>query len=643
MSELNPGEALFKQYGKSFQEKIFQGLLSDHTWAAQMTEVMLPTYFDLRYLAYLSDKYFKHHVKYKTFPTMALLISIIKDELKEQNNAVLKEQIVEYLGRMRASPDMGDIAYVKDRALDFCRKQALREALEKSVELISGDKYDAVVDLMRKAVSVGLPVSVGHDFFEDMEARFVKISRLACPTGLEQLDQKTILNGGLGKGELGVIVANTGVGKCTTGDATITIRHPEVTIDGTRYKPWDRLTTEHGSIFARDVIEADKISYSDCTRQIKIGDLFLELGLSVDSECETISIWPIEALSFDGFYQIEGFRTTEPLDTLVLQTDDNDSLEAAYDHIMLAGEDRGWQKLKDLSVGDCVVSHNRSPKITSIVQGKQRQTLFDLQVAICHSYMTNDMLSHNSHFLVSLGSHALKVGKNVVHYTLELSETAVGIRYDSHLTGIASNDIQDSKQEVLEQYKSAELGRLIIKEYPTGGATVNTIRNHLEKLALRGFIPHMIIIDYADIMRSSREYDALRLELKLIYEELRNLAMERSIPLWTASQANRDSSNSDVVGLENMSESYGKAMVADVVLSLSRKPTEKATGAGRLFVAKNRAGRDGILFPVHIDTARSTIKILEENELTLQEAITQDDGDRKKLINEKWKQVMGAK
>ena len=58
MSEINPGEALFKQYGKPFQEKIFQGLLTDHAWAAQMSEVMKANYFDLRYLAYLSDKYF---------------------------------------------------------------------------------------------------------------------------------------------------------------------------------------------------------------------------------------------------------------------------------------------------------------------------------------------------------------------------------------------------------------------------------------------------------------------------------------------------------------------------------------------------------------------------------------------------------
>jgi len=436
-------------------------LLTDHEWAAQISEVMQPDYFDLRYLAYLSDKYFKYHQKYRCFPTMQLLVSIIKDELKADNNAVLREQVVEFLSRLRSNPNSGDLEYIKEKSLDFCRKQAMKEALEKSVELISKDKYDSVLDLMKNAVSVGLPVSVGHDFFEDMEARFVKINRLACPTGLDQIDEKTVLNGGLGRGELGVVVAPTGVGK--------------------------------------------------------------------------------------------------------------------------------------------------------------------------------------SHFLVMIGAHALRMGKNVLHYTFELTETAVGIRYDSNLTNIPSNEIQDSKQEVLDKYKEMELGKLIIKEYPTGSCSVATIRNHLEKLALRGFVPNVIVIDYADIMRSSREYDALRMELKLIYEDLRNLAMERSIPVWTASQANRDASAADVVGLENMSESYGKAMVADVVLSISRKPTEKATGAGRLFVAKNRAGRDGILFPVHIDTSRSKIQILDENSLTLQESIEQDESDRKKVLRDKWNQVMGAK
>ena len=244
-----------------------------------------------------------------------------------------------------------------------------------------------------------------------------------------------------------------------------------------------------------------------------------------------------------------------------------------------------------------------------------------------------------SHFLVHVGSEALRVGKNVLHYTFELTETAVGIRYDSNLCNIPSNQIIDRKQDVLEFYNNTDLGRLIIKEYPTGSATISTLRNHIEKLLLKSFVPSLIIIDYADIMRSTRKFEILRHELKLIYEELRNLAMDLNIPVWTASQSNREAANSSVVGLENMSEAYGKAMVADVVVSLSRKPMEKAEGFGRLFVAKNRAGRDGILFPIHLDTSMSKIEIVDESELSLREVVEHDNASMKNLLKSKWKEI----
>lgn len=448
----------FSQYGKQFQEKIFQGLLTDHTWAAQMIEVMKPTFFDVKYLSYLTEKYFAYYFKYKTFPTLSLLVTIIKDDLSQGNDVILRDQIVEFLHRVKHSPDMGDVKYVKDKSLDFCKRQAFKDALEQAVELISTDKFESVVTLMKEAVAVGMPSSVGHDFFEDADSRFIRMSRSVCPTGLDRLDAADILQGGLGKGELGVITANTGVGK--------------------------------------------------------------------------------------------------------------------------------------------------------------------------------------SHFLVQLGANAMKAGKNVVHYTFELSEHAVGLRYDSNICKIASNDVIENKAEVLDIYdKKSDLGRLIIKEYPTGSASVVTIRNHIEKLMLKGFVPNIVIIDYADIMRSTRSYDSLRHELKLIYEELRNLSMELSVPIWTASQANRDSANSDIVGLENMSEAYGKAMVADVVISMSRKAMEKSTGSGRIFIAKNRAGRDGLLFPIHIDTSMSIIEILDDTEMTLNEATEQDDNAMKDLLKQKWKEV----
>jgi replicative DNA helicase len=241
-----------------------------------------------------------------------------------------------------------------------------------------------------------------------------------------------------------------------------------------------------------------------------------------------------------------------------------------------------------------------------------------------------------------MGANAMRNGKNVLHYTFELTEHAVGLRYESNLCGMNSNEVQDRKDEVIEKYKDMDLGKLIIKEYPTGSASVITIRNHVEKLLLKGFVPNLIVIDYADIMKSTRSYDSLRHELKLVYEELRNFAMDLNIPIWTASQANRDSANSEVVGLENMSEAYGKAMVADVVVSLSRKANEKAHGTGRLFVAKNRAGRDGVIFPVNIDTSMSTFKVLDGSALSLDEVTRQSDSDMKNILRQKWKEVSSS-
>ena len=174
---------------------------------------MLPDFFELRYLTYLCEKYFTYFTKYRTFPTPNLLITIVRDDLLNDHDMLLKEQIVDYLQRMKMDPDKGDIQYVKDKALDFCKRQTFKEALEQAVELIGDDKYESVVSLMKNAVSMGMSNTVGHDFFADAEARFKKSNRIVVPTGLSRLDAHDILRGGLGRGELGVVTANTGVGK----------------------------------------------------------------------------------------------------------------------------------------------------------------------------------------------------------------------------------------------------------------------------------------------------------------------------------------------------------------------------------------------------------------------------------------------
>jgi replicative DNA helicase len=237
-----------------------------------------------------------------------------------------------------------------------------------------------------------------------------------------------------------------------------------------------------------------------------------------------------------------------------------------------------------------------------------------------------------------LGCNALRNGVNVLHYTMEMSEIATALRYDSNLCDIDCNDIIDSKEKVLERYDGMKLGGLMIKEFPTSTATIFALRAHMERLELKGFHPGLIIVDYADIMRSTRQYDSLRHELKLIYEELRAFASEKKLPVWSASQSNKDGANSDVIDITNMSEAFGKAFVCDVVLSVNRKMHEKSTGAGRLYVAKNRIGKDGLIYQISVNTARSRFEIISDP-ITPGDAMINDENDMKRELREKWRQL----
>ena len=176
----NKGNSYFSKYGKDFQERIFQAMLLDHTWASQMMEVMTSDYFEIKYLQYLSNRFFGFYAKYKNFPTLNLLVSIIRDELTDGNDVILREQVVEFLSRVKSSPNLGDLNFVKEKTLDFCKKQVLQQALEESVKAISSENYESVLSIMKDAVFKGSPSTIGHDFFNDHEARFAKISRITC-------------------------------------------------------------------------------------------------------------------------------------------------------------------------------------------------------------------------------------------------------------------------------------------------------------------------------------------------------------------------------------------------------------------------------------------------------------------------------
>ncbi len=221
--------------------------------------------------------------------------------------------------------------------------------------------------------------------------------------------------------------------------------------------------------------------------------------------------------------------------------------------------------------------------------------------------------------LQAIGAHAVKQGKTVIHYTLELNAQYVGLRYDTIVSGQPTGNLQYHKEEVLKKINQLK-GELIIKYYPTRTASVNTLAAHLQQCEMQGMKPDMVIVDYADIMKSTSNFTEKRHQIGHVYEELRGMAGELDIPLWTASQANRSSLEEDVIGADKVSEDYSKVMTADFVMSMSRKVEDKIANTGRFHVIKNRFGPDGITFPATINTNTGNIQIYETSTQGGQEA-----------------------
>ena len=208
--------------------------------------------------------------------------------------------------------------------------------------------------------------------------------------------------------------------------------------------------------------------------------------------------------------------------------------------------------------------------------------------------------------LMNIGAHAVKNGKTVLHYTLELNQAYVGLRYDSVITGIANQNLKHYQEDVKDHLSKID-GELIIKHYPTKTVSVMGLRAPIEKCIMQGKKPDVVIVDYADLLRGHGQEK--RHELEGIYEDLRGLAGEYELPVWTASQANRSALEEDVIDASKVAESYGKVMVADFIISLSRKVQDKLAGTGRWHIIKNRFGPDGITLPSKMNTSNGQFNI----------------------------------
>lgn len=200
-------------------------------------------------------------------------------------------------------------------------------------------------------------------------------------------------------------------------------------------------------------------------------------------------------------------------------------------------------------------------------------------------------------FMCHVAASCLNMGKNVLYVTLELAEEEVAKRIDANLMNITFEDLLNLPKEMYEQkakrLKSKTNGKLIIKEYPTAGASTIHFKALLNELNLKkSFKPDIIFIDYLNICMSSRIKPGGNVNsytyVKSIAEELRGMAVEYNVPLVTATQTTRSGYSSSDIELTDTSESFGLPATADFMFAL--QTNEKLEALGQIIVKqlKNR-------------------------------------------------------
>jgi replicative DNA helicase len=383
-----------------------------------------------------------------------------------------------------------------------------------------------------------------------------------------------------------------------------------------------------------DVLKVELKKIDNEVLQISIKEQLREAYKSSDEDLKYVEE------EFSNFCKNQQLKKALLTSVDFLNAGDYDSIRSIIDNALKAGQDKniGHEYNKDTESryrqDHRTIVPTPWPEINDLLQGGLGNGDFGL--------IFGNPGGGKSWSLVALGGYAVKLGYNVIHYTLELGADYVGRRYDAFFTNISVSDIMNHKNQVDEIIPTLE-GQLIIKEFSPGKASISTVESHIKKCIDLDFTPDLIIIDYVDLLRSKKTNRERKEEIDDIYMSTKGLAKSIQLPVWSVSQVNREGAKNDIIEGVSAAGSYDKMMVTDVAISLSRKRQDKVNGTGRFHIMKNRYGMDGMTYSVKVDTSTGHFEVssyLEEDDdsNTLQQANTFGgiDSSDKALIKQRF-------
>jgi len=202
----------FDYLGQTFQLQLLNQIITDKDFAHSIVEVLEVGYFENKYYKIILQMIKEYYSKYEASPNFETLSQITKSEISQE---IARKIVLDTIGEIKIAPDEGKI-FVQEKALKFCKQQELQKVMGKAQKIIDSgefENYDQLEEMVREALQVGNIDKGTGEVFEDLENVLAEDYRHPIPMGIPGIDN--LLKGGLAKGEIGVILAPTGVGKST--------------------------------------------------------------------------------------------------------------------------------------------------------------------------------------------------------------------------------------------------------------------------------------------------------------------------------------------------------------------------------------------------------------------------------------------
>jgi replicative DNA helicase len=231
---------------------------------------------------------------------------------------------------------------------------------------------------------------------------------------------------------------------------------------------------------------------------------------------------------------------------------------------------------------------------------------------------------------------AARQGFTVAYYTLELSDTYVGKKMDSVMTGIDMKQLKHNKA-LVEKVNAEVPGQLVVKEFYPGRSTMDDIESHQRHLRNDLNIEvDFVVIDYPELLRPRKYRNDNLQESNDIYTDIKGYAKETGKRIICPSQLNRSGMKADIAEHDSIAGSVGKIFIADFVLTVSRKREDKIAKTARWHVLKSRLGEDGMTYNVSMNLTTNKISVVGEYD---PEEITEHQEETKAKITQKFRKI----